>query len=193
MRGTRQRAGRQVGEVGVERRRAAALVARLDRSLGFIDWDRVADRDVAGRALTARDALGPLLGSDDPADLVGAGVLARLGARDLERGRSGRGDALVTCFFDPRHHDASTTVRWRLGGRGVEVPACDSCAEVVRAGGTPPHLRVEVDGAVVAYCGSATTSGPAPGSVRRATTSSATSSRSGATEPCRQCAVRMVG
>lgn len=125
-----------------ERRIAQAQVEALSRALAATDWEGVRDRDTAGRALTARDAVEPLLGSSDVADLVGAQVLARAGARDLARGARGRGAALRTCFFDPRHPDAGTVVRWRLGEGDVEVPCCSACARTVADGGTPEHLRL---------------------------------------------------
>lgn len=128
--------------VEAERRIARAQAETLSRALAAADWERVRDRDTAGRALTARDAVEPLLDSSDVADLVGAQVLARAGSRDLARGTRGRGAALRTCFFDPRHPDAGTVVRWRLGEGDVEVPCCSSCASTVADGGTPEHLRL---------------------------------------------------
>lgn len=126
----------------VERARAAELAEKLSGDLERVDWDTVADRDVAGRALTARDAVEALLGSDDVADLVGAQVVARSGSRDLARGRRGAGKALVTCFFDPRHPDAGGKVSWRLGDGEVDVPSCTACARSVAGGDTPDHLRL---------------------------------------------------
>ena len=83
-------------------------------ALSGTDWDSVRDRDAAGRALTARDAVEQLLDSSDVADMVGAQVMARAGSRDLARGRRGKGEALRTCFFDPRHPEATSTARWHL-------------------------------------------------------------------------------
>ena len=134
-----------------ERARASELVEVLATSLARIDWDRVSDRDVAARALTARDAAEPLLASGDVADLVGAQVLARVGAHDLERGRSGRGTPLATCFFDPRHSPATSTVGWRLGDGEVEVPCCRTCAREVSQGETPSYLRLRARRGTVPY------------------------------------------
>lgn len=126
-----------------ERTRAVELVEALGAQLEATDWDRVADRDVAGRALAARDAAEPLLDSRDVADLLGAQVLARSGSRDLRRGRRGRGEPLATCYFDPRHPDATSVARWRLGDGYVEVPCCEPCGAAVVHDGTPQLLRLQ--------------------------------------------------
>ncbi|WP_210648933.1 hypothetical protein [Nocardioides sp. SYSU D00065] len=122
--------------------RARELLDALSQDLERVDWARVRDSEVAGRALTARDAGEPLLESRDVADLIGAQVIARAGSRDLARGRRGSGDALRTCFFDPRHPEARASVSWRLGDGEVEVPCCTACAKRVGAGRTPDHLRL---------------------------------------------------
>jgi hypothetical protein len=134
-----------------ERARATELLDILVTKLEETHWDTVRDHDVAGRALTARDAAEPLLGSEDVADLVGAQVLARTGARDLARGRSGNGGPLVTCFFDPRHPEGKATVSWRLGDGEVDVPCCTTCARTVAKGGVPEHLRLRSRRSTVPY------------------------------------------
>ena len=138
-------------ELEQERARAVELVDILATSLEETDWGSVRDREMAGRALTARDAVEPLLASDDVADLIGAQVVARAGARDLARGRRGRGAALVTCFFDPRHPEGVPTVSWRLGDGEVEVPCCPACAATVGSGGTPDQLRLRSRRSTVPY------------------------------------------
>lgn len=131
-----------VPDLDAERKIARAQVDALTAALAATDWETVRDRDVAARALTARDAVEPLLASSDVADVLGAQVLARAGSRDLARGTRGRGSALRTCFFDPRHPEATTDARWRLGDGEVEVPCCVACATAVVHDGTPAHLRL---------------------------------------------------
>jgi hypothetical protein len=129
-------------DLQAERRIARAQADALAKALSGTDWDSVRDRDTAGRALTARDAVEQLLGSGDVADLIGAQVVARAGSRDLSRGRRGKGEALRTCFFDPRHPEATSTARWHLGDGGVEVPCCSACGTAVVHDGTPAYLRL---------------------------------------------------
>ena len=129
-------------DLETERRLAADHADALSRSLEATDWDRVRDRDLAARALTARDAVEPLLDSADVGDVIGARVLARMGAHDLGRGRRGSGAALVPCFFDPRHPDGTARASWRLGDGMVEVPCCVACATAVGHDGTPRLLRL---------------------------------------------------
>ncbi|GAA1936748.1 hypothetical protein [Nocardioides hwasunensis] len=135
-----------------ERRRATELSDELAAALERTDWEALEDRDVAGRALTARDAVERLLSSRDVADLIGAQVVARGGARDLARGRRGRSGApLRTCFFDPRHPESRATVSWRLGDGAVEVPCCTACATTVRKGRVPEHLQLKARRGTVPY------------------------------------------
>lgn len=129
-------------DLHAERRIARAQADALAKALSGTDWDAVRDRDTAGRALTARDAVEQLLDSGDVADLIGAQVVARAGSRDLSRGRRGKGEALRTCFFDPRHPEATSTARWHLGDGGVEVPCCGACGTAVVHDGTPAYLRL---------------------------------------------------
>jgi hypothetical protein len=125
-----------------ERARAVGLAGILSQALEGTDWDAAQDRELAGRALTARDALEPLLVSDDVADVIGAQVVAQMGAADLGRGRRGSGAPFVPCFFDPRHPEGRATASWRLGDGEVDVPCCAACAATVAEGGTPQHLRL---------------------------------------------------
>jgi hypothetical protein len=125
-----------------ERRRATRLADALGRALERADWDSLRDRDLAARALSSRDAVEPLLASDDVGDVIGARVLAQSGTHDLGRGRRGSRDPFVTCFFDPRHPDAATTASWRLGDGMVDVPCCAACGTAVDEGGTPQYLRL---------------------------------------------------
>ena len=138
-------------DLETERTRARELVDALTTKLETTDWDTLRDRDVAGRALTARDAVEPLLESDDVADLIGAQVIARAGSRDLVRARRATGAPLATCFFDPRHPVAKDTAAWRLGDGEVEVPCCSSCATTVGRGGVPDHLRLRARRGTVPY------------------------------------------
>lgn len=130
-------------DLETERGRARDLVDTLAAALADTDWEQATDRDLAGRALTARDAVEPLLDSTDVADLVGAQVIARAGARDLERGLRGSGAPLVTCFFDPRHPEGRSTVSWRLGDGEVDVPCCSACSARVGEGRTPEYLSLK--------------------------------------------------
>lgn len=129
-------------DLHAERRIARAQADALAQALSGTDWDSVRDRDTAGRALTARDAVEQLLTSDEVVDMIGAQVVARAGSRDLSRGRRGKGEPLRTCFFDPRHPEATSTARWHLGDGGVEVPCCGACGTAVVHDGTPAHLRL---------------------------------------------------
>lgn len=129
-------------DLETERACARDLVDELAEKLASTDWGKVRDRDVAGRALTARDAVEPLLESDDVADLIGAQVVARAGSRDLVRGRSGSGGPRVTCFFDPRHPESTTVATWRLGDGDVAVPCCAACGTAVVHDGAPAFLRL---------------------------------------------------
>ncbi|SEB50915.1 hypothetical protein SAMN04489844_0343 [Nocardioides exalbidus] len=129
-------------DLEVERARASRLADVLAKNLERTDWDTVQDRELAGRALSARDAAEPLLTSDDVADLVGARVLTQIGAADLGRGRRGSGPPFVPCYFDPRHKPGTSTASWRLGDGQVEVPCCATCAKAVARGETPQHLRL---------------------------------------------------
>lgn len=138
----RREAVPSVPDLQAERKIARAQAEALSAALRATDWEKVRDRDVAARALTARDAIEPLLASQDVADLIGAQVIARAGSRDLTRGTRGRGSALRTCFFDPRHPEATTDARWRLGDGEVEVPCCAGCAAAVLHDGTPAHVRL---------------------------------------------------
>lgn len=134
-----------------ERAKAVALSDELSRELAAFDWSGVRDREVAGRALTARDALEPLLTSDDVADVVGAQVIARAGLHDLLRAMLDSGEPLATCFFDPRHPEVDGAASWRLGDGEVEVPACAACRKDVAKHRTPDHLRVPVRRGSVPY------------------------------------------
>jgi hypothetical protein len=125
-----------------ERRRATRLADALGRALERTDWDSLRDREVSVRALTARDAVEPLLASDDVGDLIGARVVAQIGTHDLGRGRRGSGAPLVPCFFDPRHPDATTSASWRLGDGMVDVPCCVACGAAAIHGGTPRFLQL---------------------------------------------------
>ena len=138
-------------DLETERARARELLDTLVAELADTDWTTVRDRDVAGRALTARDALSQLVDSGDVADLVGAQVIARIGVHDLARGRLGAGDPVSTCFFDPRHPDASGTVSWPLGDGDVEVPCCATCRKRTGKGRAPEHLRLPVRRGAAAY------------------------------------------
>lgn len=135
-----------------ERGKARKLVDALTRDLAATDWPRVEDAEIAGRALTARDAVEPLLESDEVADLVGAQVVARAGSRDLTRGARGAGGPLVTCFFDPRHGAGRASASWRLGDGEVEVPCCARCATRLEKGQAPgPLLLPDRRGVLVPY------------------------------------------
>ncbi len=125
-----------------ERRRATRLADALARAIERTDWERVRDRDLADRALTARDAVEPLLQSADVADVIGARVLAQVGMHDLGRGRRGEGPRLVPCFFDPRHREATTFAAWRLGDGEVDVPCCAGCGLAMAHDGHPPYLSL---------------------------------------------------
>ena len=125
-----------------ERTRARRLADVLVTALDDTDWEAARAPDVAGRALTARDALEPLLASDDVADVIGAQVIARVAAHDLDRGTRGTGTAYVPCFFDPRHPEGTAAASWRLGDGEVDVPCCTTCAAAVVEDGVPAYLRL---------------------------------------------------
>lgn len=123
-----------------ERAEAVHVADLFAAELAATDWNQVADRDLAHRALGARDAVELLLRSEDVGDLIGAQMVARAGSRDLQRGTSGEGEPLRVCFFDPRHPPATETVSWRLGAGEVDVPCCRGCGGTVAMKQAPKSL-----------------------------------------------------
>ncbi|QMW65609.1 hypothetical protein H4N58_15705 [Mumia sp. ZJ1417] len=73
-------------------------------------------------------------------DAVGALVLARSGLYELDRdGRKNDRGRYVTCFFNPLHGRADTSLE--VPGRGaVVVPACRQCAHAAKHGKLPDAL-----------------------------------------------------
>jgi len=101
----------------------------------------------ADAAMLAREAAEPLLTSAEPAELIGALVLARTGAHAL---------AVPTgvyhcCYLHPLHGAAITKVAWRLGDGSVSVPVCDTCSKRLARRRVPAVLTFVRDGAPVGY------------------------------------------
>ncbi len=102
-------------------------------------------------ATLAREAAEPLLSSPDVLDVVGAGVLARAGLRELTRGARRAGQPLRLCFFDPRHTSAAATVDWAWGDAEVAVPVCASCRRDLGRHDRPAALVVSTRGRLRPY------------------------------------------
>lgn len=139
------RSRRQVEADAQERHRdrATSELQALERRLG----DRRARAQVGAAqvdlASNSHDAGAALLGSDDALDLVGAAVLARIGARAME----GDGTPYRCCYVNPLHGEGTRTRR--LGG-GLAVPVCARCETAMTRGEELDSLievrRFAVDG-----------------------------------------------
>lgn len=87
----------------------------------------------ADEATLAHDIGESLLDSEDPADVLGALVLAQTGLHALQA-RSG---VYHCCFVNPLHGEGTTTRSWRFGEADLAVPMCAACAGIIEHGGTP--------------------------------------------------------
>ncbi|WP_371405813.1 hypothetical protein OHA10_09585 [Kribbella sp. NBC_00662] len=113
-------------------KQAERALARLDKRNNKTT-KQLDQRDDAYRRLDAARRLR----ADQPEDLLAAAGALVL-ARQAERVASGA-ELQPPCFFDPLHNPGTTQVDWE---DEVEVPACQSCASVLRRGRTPIGLRV---------------------------------------------------
>ncbi|WP_329004300.1 hypothetical protein OHA18_12980 [Kribbella sp. NBC_00709] len=113
-------------------KQAERALARLDKRSNK-SATQLDQRDDAYRRLDAARTLRV----DQPEDLLAAAGALVL-ARQAERVASGAA-LQPPCFFNPTHNPGTTTVDWE---DEVEVPACQSCVNVLRRGRTPIGLRV---------------------------------------------------
>ena len=113
-------------------KQAERALARLDERNNK-STKQLDQRDDAYRRLDAARRLR----ADQPEDLLAAAGALVL-ARQAERVASGAA-VQPPCFFNPTHNPGTATVDWE---DEVEVPACQSCASVIRRGRTPTGLRV---------------------------------------------------
>ncbi|WP_426241540.1 hypothetical protein [Nocardioides sp. LHG3406-4] len=134
----RERAETEVlalGEAIAESESASGSPEALDA------WQQSLDHYAAARDVLDR--------AGSPADVVGALVLARRGesARDAALQRPARRwQPPLGCWFNPLHRGTTTEVTWRDEDRAVDVPACQECAEAVRAGREPDDVLDFIDG-----------------------------------------------
>lgn len=118
---------------------AADMDARADQA-----WQQVLDHYSAARSL--------LDGSNHPADVVGALVLARRGQRALDAARRhATFTPDVPCYLNPLHPPGSHQVEIGAGDARVEVPACPGCRRDLQAGRDPDVLDVSVAQGAVPY------------------------------------------
>ncbi|WP_028659605.1 hypothetical protein [Nocardioides insulae] len=149
-------AARTTPDRDAERERSSALLTALAEDLAAYS-DRGADPTSAERlqaAVLAREVAEPLLDSGDVLDLVGAGVLARIGRREVSRARGRARTPYRPCFFDPRHPSGTRKAEWRFGDATVEVPVCPRCLQALERDRwpdplTPPSGRPYYDGDTV--------------------------------------------
>lgn len=113
------------------------------------DARRIAQEAAAGLARAIAEAPAPpdqAVRSYDAAShvltLPGATALDYLGAETLATAGRGQlsGGPWAPCLFDPRHGEGTEQTRWRRGGDETTIPACASCAALVRRGAAPPVL-----------------------------------------------------
>lgn len=142
----RRRPVGQAPELAAERAQADRAIAALSRQLAKVAAaPTVRDQERWDSALAARDASAIHRESTEVADVIGARVLAVVGARDATIARTGDGVTFRPCFFDPRHGEATGEAVWRLGQGTVELPACRTCQQAVAADRTPDMLLVGRD------------------------------------------------
>lgn len=110
-----------------ERIDAATMVGASDA------WQAALDHYDRARRLLDR--------SSEPADVVGAIVLAERGSTALDAALAGRAWSPATpCYFNPLHGRGKRSIRWGGDQGGVDVPGCKACANAVKAGRTPDVL-----------------------------------------------------
>ncbi|MVA77464.1 hypothetical protein GC722_15765 [Auraticoccus sp. F435] len=125
-------------EVSGWRRSAEFEVGNLERTLRFLN-PTAAATEAATAARRHAEAAQTLVGSDNPADHLGALVLARRGAAAAAAATAGRAwEAAPGCWSSPLH-PAATEER-TIAGRAV--PCCRACAASVDAGQEPEVLAL---------------------------------------------------
>lgn len=126
-----------------ERDRAERALTQLSHQLSKVAAaPRVVEAHRWESALAAQAAATIQLSRSDVSAVIGAHMLALVGARDARIARSGTGVTYRPCFFDPRHGEATAEAVWRLGQGTVELPACQECQRAVAAGNTPAMLTI---------------------------------------------------
>lgn len=126
--GAEQRSRRQVAEAD-----AVNLAIQIGQAPTAAPSTRtaLAHLEAAQRALATRHP-----GARGEADVVGALVLLERGAASLV----GATQPARTCWFNPLHRAAATTVTWQHEQRSVQVPACTACARQVSRGREPSDI-----------------------------------------------------
>ncbi|NED99729.1 hypothetical protein [Phytoactinopolyspora halotolerans] len=147
--GTRSRssAPRQPSDVSAARRRLRDALAVIDES----QWNAAddVDPDLQQALRNAADAAHALQDSTDPADVVGAMVLAEyaadtsIGHRPAEPPRP--------CYLNPMHGEHSTTAPLPGDASSPRVPVCPRCELDLREGRHPDVLRLRQGRKVVPY------------------------------------------
>lgn len=135
-RATQERARAESPEQRLERLRshASKALASLERGLTRTDDLLRIGTERTDLARNSHQVGTSLLDSDQELDLVGALVLARTGARALDRD----GETLYRCcYLNPLHGRGTTSES--VGG-GLVVPVCDRCGKLLRQGKDPDPL-----------------------------------------------------
>lgn len=101
------------------------------------------ENDAWQQALDHYDAARRILGGKhEPEDTVGAIVLAARGLSALDAAAEGRDDWKPDrpCYLNPLHGSAVRAVTWRGASAGVDLPACQRCADAIEAGRMPDDV-----------------------------------------------------
>lgn len=104
-------------------------------------WQQALDHYAAARSILSQDAT--------PADVVGSLVLARRGEDARSTAQERKPSAWRPprhCWFNPLHGGPASEVTWTDDGRTVVVPACEECADDVRAGREPSDVLDFIEG-----------------------------------------------
>ncbi|WP_067435217.1 hypothetical protein [Nocardioides jensenii] len=123
---TSSRAERVTRDLDQHRARATDELARLERSLADAKLRLRAGAERADLASHSHETGIELLDSDDPLDLIGAAVLARIGSRALDRTDRG---VYRCCYINPLHGEGSHE---RPVAGGLSVPVCPRCDKTMR-------------------------------------------------------------
>jgi hypothetical protein len=127
---------------------------RLRAALATIDqWDPLTSGPDGGPvptvAWTAADAARALRDATDPADIMGAAILAEHAVRTARQ--LDPAPAPKPCFLNPLHGRHKTTAELPGDGTTAHVPVCQRCAGALAAGRRPDTFRVRNRWRVVAY------------------------------------------
>ncbi|MGH3357267.1 MAG: hypothetical protein ACRDO7_00595 [Nocardioidaceae bacterium] len=121
-------------------KRARRDVIALGERIEAVDLD--ASGDAWEQALDHYDAARRILGGKhEPADTVGAIVLAARGDAALDAAADGRDwKPERPCYLNPLHGMSERSVTWRGASGGVDLPACSKCAGAIAAGRMPDDV-----------------------------------------------------